>query len=198
MLHWRTIARLLVKVAGVLMVSIALIGLPTAIRIFQLNLAFVQNQDAPIATDTAILLGAMRIGPSIIFAAIGVGLIWWGNRVQIISAQTAEPADSHQATDLHALEAILIAVLGVYFLADGLFGIIGALGSEVTIALAGRLPWNSMLRPDFLVYQGANEMKLVLGVCLILRRDGIVAVYHRLRQWIQTWRRWSYRSERLG
>jgi hypothetical protein len=193
MLHWHAVARLLVKIAGVIMVVNALVGLPAAMYGFIIHLSLLEREGGSLSAGALFLLVAARLGSSIISAVVGVGLFLWRRRVLV-----GNERDEHapiEAEGLHALEAILIAVLGIYFFADGLIEIIRAVASELLNVVVHAVPWQALLRANLFVFYGAGIMKVILGTLLILRQEGTIAVYNRLRRWIWQWRRWPYQGE---
>src|SRR6202051_2320615 len=120
MLRPRDVARLLIRVCGRLIVLEALISLPPAAQGFSLFLRALEHSNSTNAsTEALIVLAAQYFALPFIYFIVGLGVIWWERRGIDSAAATKGSTDASYAPTLPEIEAILIAVLGVYFLCDG-------------------------------------------------------------------------------
>jgi hypothetical protein len=121
------------------------------------------------------------------YAIVGLCFIWWSGRIVDRSSLAPGQGEAVDAIGLRSIEISLVAVLGLYLLADGFAGLCGIFSEG--LLQQGRNP-PSVTWVWQLAYPSLGEplVKLVLGVLLVLRRGGVVAVLHRLRAWVRRWR----------
>jgi hypothetical protein len=77
---------------------------------------------------------------------LGLGVIWWARRGIDGAVATEGSADANDAPKLAEIEAILIAVLGVYFLCDGFTDLIRTTGWISFNVIANGAPLGVMIR----------------------------------------------------
>jgi hypothetical protein len=189
MLRRRDVARLLVKFCGLLIVLEALISLPPAAQGFSLYLrALGHSNSTNASTEALIVLAAQYFALPFIYFIVGLGVIWWARR-GIGAAATEGSADANDAPMLPEIEAILIAVLGVYFLCDGFTDLIRTAGWVSFNVIANSSPLGEMNWFHSVSY-GVGFLKLGIGVLLILRREGIVTLRRRIPEWARNARQW--------
>lgn len=117
----RDLARMLVKIAGLVIVVYAVIGLPQNIVTVVAMLSFSNHTGLP-SIGQAIAMPqfwGMSFTPFAIYLAIGLGLIWWSGK---ISDRVIVPPDAKNApgsADYRGLEEAAVAVLGAYLCAEG-------------------------------------------------------------------------------
>ena len=190
MLHRRDVARLLVKFCGLLIVLNALTSLPTSVEGFSLYLRALRNSASTSAnTEALIVLAVQYFAQPFIYLILGFGVIWWARRGIDGGAATEGSTDANDAPKLAEIEAILIGVLGVYFLCDGFTDLMRTTGWVSFNVIANGAPLGSMIRVHSVNY-GVVFVKLGIGVLLILRRDGIVRLRRRIPELVRRARRW--------
>ena len=189
MLDRRDVARLLVKFCGLLIALSAVTSLTAAVDFFALALRTLENYGTGAGVPALATLALLRFGPSFAYLGVGLGIIWWAKRGIDRAAAARDPADSSGAPQLAEIESILIGVLGVYFLCDGIAGLLRtaswiffnlvAYGAPV----AGTI-W--FLSGDF----APAAVNLGIGILLILRREEIATLRRRIPEWVRRARRW--------
>jgi hypothetical protein len=125
----------------------------------------------------------------LIYFMVGLGIIWWARRGVDGSASTEGSPDANDSPKLPEIEAILIAVLGIYFLCDGFIDVIRIAASVSINAIVNGTPWDLANRFNLAGY-GVGFLKLGIGVLLILRKEGIVTLRRRIPEWVRNARRW--------
>jgi hypothetical protein len=190
MLRGRDVARLLVKFCGLLVVLQALIRLPEAAQGFSFYLRALKRLGGT-STETLMVLAVDYFAQLFIYFIVGIGMIWWARRgVDGSIPTTEESADANNSPKLPEIEAILIAVLGIYFLCDGFTDLIRIAASVSINAIVARIPWAVANWPNLAGY-GVGFLKIGIGILLILRREGIVTLRRRIPEWVQNTRRWK-------
>ena len=73
---------------------------------------------------TVAAIGISVFGPSATQAAVGLCLLWWNSRIVDEARLVPEKDEIVEAADLENIEITLVAVLGLYFIADGVAALI--------------------------------------------------------------------------
>jgi hypothetical protein len=103
------------------------------------------------------------------------------------------------SADLKNIEVSLVAVIGLYFLADGFAefcrftfseGLNYALDGPVTL----KSSWTGMTRFQVLALLQLM-VKLTIGAALVLGRGATVATLRQARYWVKKWHAWTYEPE---
>jgi hypothetical protein len=188
-LSHREITRLLIKICGLFILANALIGLP--LRLNSFILALVSFGDVHADSWQAIgLLGASYWGPFAIYVALGLGFLWRSGRIIDVARVGPKPDNVEYPDDLQSIEVMLVAVLGIYFVADGLaeacrLGFTPGIGYSVsgTATAIWIFSGNAGLIAE-------TAAKLVIGSSLFFRREGCVAIRRGIADWVQKARTW--------
>jgi hypothetical protein len=69
--------------------------------------------------QTVATIGISVFGPFATQAAVGLCLLWWNSRIVDKARLVPEKDEIVEAADLENIEITLVAVLGLYFIADG-------------------------------------------------------------------------------
>jgi hypothetical protein len=204
----RDLTRLLIRVFGLLLLLSTAANLPSTIYGFELQMKMWAA--ARVVSDLPSLLVAVtyQFGPAAIYAALGLIFMWWSGRIVDRASQVPQndrlPVAS---TDLKNIEVSLVAVIGLYFLADGFaelcrFAFSQGLIYSLDGSAALKSVWTAMT--GFQVSTLLQILvKLTIGAALVLGRGATIAALHRARHWVQTWRAWPYppeedRDRRMG
>jgi hypothetical protein len=168
----RDIARLLVKIAGLIVIVSAVIDLPVLLA------RSLPIQEPMIARDVI----AMALVPPAIAVLVGIVLFWGAGR--IVDRLLVVPATSGPGggPDLRAVEEIAIAALGLYFVATGIadaFYYWGKAGLYYRYVTENNFPLPVIAADDFGGFF-STAARLAIGVVLVLLSRGIVAVRRRL------------------
>jgi hypothetical protein len=186
MLRRRDVARLLVKFCGLLVVLDALISLPAAAETFLLYLHALKDVKSINASAEAVIaLAAHYFAQPFIYLVVGLAVIWWARPGTDGLAATEGSPDANDAPKLPEIEAILIAVLGVYFLCDGVTDLIRTGGWISINVIANGAPLGGMNWINSASY-AVGFLKLGIGILLILRREGIVTLRRRIPEWVRS------------
>jgi hypothetical protein len=116
----RDLTRLFIRVFGLLLLLSTAASLPSTIYGFELQMKMWAA--ARVVSDLPSLFVAVtyQFGPAAIYAALGLIFMWWSGRIVDRASQVPQndrlPVAS---TDLKNIEVSLVAVIGLYFLADG-------------------------------------------------------------------------------
>ncbi|MGK9236386.1 hypothetical protein KXS07_31685 [Inquilinus limosus] len=168
----REIARLLVKIAGLVVIVSAVIDLPVL-------LGRMLPMEAPMTARDVI---TMTFVPPAIAGLIGIIMFWGAGR--IVDRLLVTPATPSQGggVDLRAVEEIAIAALGLYFVATGIadaFYYWGKAGLYYRYVTENNIPM-PIIAPDDFGGFASTAAQLAIGVVLVLLSRGIVAVRRRL------------------
>jgi hypothetical protein len=132
------------------------------------------------STSQTLQFAAVYFGPSAIQAAVGLCFIRWSGRIVDKAGLAPEKDEIVEALDLRNIEITLVAALGLYFIADGF-------GELCTWSLiAGFNYSSSRLLPEMVIRDWHIPplvdalVKLTIGILLVLRRVGIVAMLRRV------------------
>lgn len=175
-MHQQEIARMLVKILGLVVVAYALIGLPQDIVLTIGMLGFGRGTGVP-SLATAIRMPqfwGMSFAPFVIYVVIGLSLFWWSGRIVDHIVIRTQP-NATDSTDYRTFEEIAIAVLGAYFLAEGLADMARWAGAELGDAIRnhrafGQYIWSA----QFGIISGGG-MRIIIGVVLTIGSRGFVA-----------------------
>jgi hypothetical protein len=168
----REIARLLVKIAGLIVIVSAVIDLPVL-------LGRMLPMEAPMTARDVI---TMTLMPPAIAGLIGLVMFWGAGR--IVDRLLVEPAAPGQAggVDLRAVEEIAIAALGLYFVATGIadaFYYWGKAGLYYRYVAENGFPMPPIAPDDFGGFV-STAARLAIGLVLVLLSRGIVTARRRL------------------
>ncbi len=190
MLRPRDIARVLIRFFGLLILLQAVISLPAAIEAFSVAQSeFYKPISGNTNTEALIALTVRIFAEPCVYFVVGVGVIWSARRVVEGAAAKRSPGDD-ASLELAVIEAILIAVLGVYFLCDGFVDLVATAGLVSFRVMAGGVSWATE-SGRYLVSYGVGILKLGIGIVLILRRQGVVTLRSRIPEWTSSARRWK-------
>ena len=196
----RDITRLFIRVFGLLILPSTAAGLPSTIYGFELQMrAWVA---ARVVYDLPSLLRAIayQFGPTAIYAALGLGFMWCSGRIVDRTSQAPQEDSLPVApADLKNIEVSLVAVIGLYFLADGSsefcrFAFSQGFTRSLDGSTALKSIWTSVTGYEIALFLQIM-VKLAIGVALVLGRGATIAALHRSRRWVQTWRAWPYPPE---
>ena len=187
MLHRRDVVRLLVKFCGLLIVLDAVISLPVEGYNFSLYLSVLVK--GSVKAEALIFLAVEYFSLPFIYLIVGFGIIWWARRGIAGAMRAGDSGSPDDAPQLPEIEAILIAVLGVYYLCDGFTDLVRTTGWITFNVIANGAPLLDMAQVHLIGY-GVAVVKLGIGALLILRREGVATLRRRIPQWAGSARRW--------
>lgn len=190
MLDRRDVARLLLKAAGLLIALHALIALPISATLLVSQLegfgGFSQRTGASESMPAVAYLSFSHAGYLVVYIAVGLCLFFGSGRIADRLPIAAGKGTHTGAADFSALEAMLYAVMGVYFLTLGVVDILRALSSLAYNVVMNRLPLTALLDAFAISSYGSYLLDIVVGSVLILRKDGMVALRQRVVAWVHT------------
>lgn len=190
----RDVGLLLVKILGIFILVGAVLGLPWRLQAFAQSLYALEFARTPLTWKTIGSASINSFGATVISIIFGMCLLWWGGRVVYKAANTPLPEEGDapaEAVDLRSLEISLVALLGLYLLADGLPDVCGfALRFRGDFAIYGATSWSWRIDLPWLVQV---LIKPVTGMSLILGRGGAVAILRGARGWVRKMRTWPYK-----
>jgi len=173
----RELARLIVKIAGLLIVVGALTELPR-------DLAGIMSRQTNFSVRDLLLIGT---APTAIVVGIGLLLFWCVDSI-VDRAIFSSPAHAAAPTpdDFRAVEEVALVILGVYFICAGLSEGIYYLGradlyyryvaqAMVAMPSIGQIEFGGLL---------AAGLRLILGIGMIVFSRGLVS----FRRWIMALR----------
>jgi hypothetical protein len=182
---------LLVRVFGVLILASAVAGLPLSIYSFTLYLTALAGTQAVSSWRDVALIGASHFGPFLAYTGFGLCCLWWGGRIVDRASPEPERAEGEalvESSDLGNMEISLIAVLGLYFVADGLAELCRVgFGLGRRYAMDGSVSLFWQLDSPFVV---ETLTKLIIGMSLVLGRGWTAAVLRSARVWVRRMRTW--------
>jgi hypothetical protein len=175
---------------GLIVLANAAVGLPLSIYGFTLYVSALHGVRTGDSWQNVVLAGITTFGPFVIYAALGLSFLWWGRGI-IDRADPAERGESQapvRPKDLARLEVSLVAVLGLYLVADGIaefcrtgFGLNFRYGVDQALILSWHLD---------LPLVASAVARLLIGVALVLGRGGTIALLRGARAWVRKMRRW--------
>jgi hypothetical protein len=173
MLTRRDLTRLLVRIFGLIILASAVVGLPLSIYRFTVYLTALDGARAVYTWQDVAFIGASCFVPFLAYTAVGLCFLWWGGRVIDRASLTPERGESEalvESTDLRNIEISVVAVLGLYFVADGLAEL-----CRVSLGLGQRYGTDgslSLLWHVDLPFFAEALARLVIGISLVLGRGG--------------------------
>jgi hypothetical protein len=179
----RDLTRLFVKFFGLILILIAIVPLLSNIVGFILVLKTSDASGTIYTWQTVAFIAAGLFIPLAVQVAIGLCFIRWSGRIVDKVSPAPEKDKVVEAADLRNIEITLVAVLGLYFIVDGLAELCRDLSSWI---YRGSLP-EIWIYFDSFVY---TLVKLAIGILLVLGRGGSTAMRHRVHAWVQKWRTW--------
>jgi hypothetical protein len=187
----RDLTRLLVRIFGLFILVGAVAGLPASIYGFATQVSFWNEARVIHTWRDAAVVAVMYFGPFVAYTAVGLCFLWWSGRIIDKASLAPEPGENEApvvSTDLRNIEISLVAVLGLYFLADGLAELCRA-------GLGPGLRYQIGSPPSFYWYADIPFIvdalvKLIIGSLLVLGRGGTVAVLRGVRVWVRKMRTW--------
>jgi hypothetical protein len=197
----RDVTRLFIKVFGLLILLRVAIDLPTTVYQYIIQTNNWDTARVAYTWPAAVMLAASYLGPIAAYVAVGLSCMWWSGRIVDQADRAPREADLPAAsTDLKNIEISLVAVIGLYFLADGFAELCrsifsqslnyGSTGPPTPESLWTRMArWGIWLDMPWIVQA---LVKLTIGVSLVLGRGTTVATLRQARHWVRKWRAWPY------
>jgi hypothetical protein len=196
----RDVARLLIRTFGLLILSSTAVSLPSTIFGFEWQMQGWVAAKVVYDLPSFVMAVTSWFGPIAIYAALGVSFVWWSGRILDRAGQAPQDDGLPAASaDLKNIELSLIAVIGLYFLADGLaelcrFALSQGIIYEPDGSSGLKSIWQGMTR--FEVSKLLQiAVKLAIGAALVLGRGGTLAMLRQARHWVRKWRAWPYEPE---
>jgi hypothetical protein len=182
----RDLTRLFVKFFGLILILIAIVPLLSNIVGVVVLLSNSDARNVAWTTRQMAAVFAISYIPLAVQVAIGLCFIRWSGRIVDKVSPAPEKDEVVEAADLRNIEITLVAVLGLYFIAEGLAELCRDLCSWIYRGLlSGNWVWE--------IYISALPYTLVkpaIGMLLVLGRGGSTAMRHRVHAWVQKWRTW--------
>lgn len=196
----RDLARLFVKVFGLLLLLQAVIRLPVGIYRFGMRLTAWDIARVAYDSSHLVMAAIYDFAPSAIYAVLGVSLIWWSGRIVDRANRTAPENQARMLpADLKYIETSLVAVIGLYFFVEGFIGLCEFGFSQSIVYSASHTATLKDTWTNVTIFQIPTLLEIVtrmtIGVALVLGRGAMVALLHRARHWVKTWRAWPYAPE---
>ena len=166
----RELARLLIKIAGVVIAVWGISTLPYQAT----NVTFWLNQ--PI--ERAILLPqfwALTVVPGAICIAIGASLFLSGGSLAKRLVPKSERSPPEAKSDWEQLEQVAVAVLGLYFVADSLSDLTQTAGIVLSNILQRMGGWWYIVS-TFVLSVLVDFIRLAIGIALMLRGHVLVSI----------------------
>src|SRR5260370_31581059 len=175
MLTRRDFTGLFVRIFVLIILASAVVGLPLSIYRFVVYLSALDGARAVYSWQDVAFIGASYFGPFVAYTAVGLCFLWWSGRIidrVSLAPERGENEAVVESTDLRNIEISVVAVLGLYFVADGLaelFRVSLGLGQRYRIDGSLSLFWHLDL-PFF----AEALAKQIIGISLVLGRAGPV------------------------
>ncbi len=166
----RDLARLLVKIASLVIMAYALIGLPQNMVTVIGLLSFGRATGTPSLGDALEMpqFWGMSFVPFAIYLAIGLGLFVGGGRIVDGFVPAVRSRPDGEGASPRALEEIAVFILGLYFFGQG---------------LADMAPWLadvvSFLNRAQVSLVATPTMKVIIGIVLMFRCREVVKLRRR-------------------
>ncbi len=196
----RDLTRLFIKVFGLLILMSTAITLPSTIYGFELQMKAWVAARVVYDLPSLVMASIYQFGPIAIYTALGLSFMWWSGRIVDRAGQAPQDDRLPMASaDLKNIEVSLVAVIGLYFLADGVAELCRfAFSQGFNYALDGSATlksiWTGMTGLEVSALLQIM-VKLTVGAALVLGRGATVAMLHQVRHWVQKWRAWPYQPE---
>lgn len=200
MLTRRDVIQLFIKVFGLLVLLSATVSLPLWIHQFDWQISAWVSARVIYDGSSLVMVTVSYFGPIVVYAAFGLGLMWWSGRIVDRASQGSRDGDSPAASrDLKKIEISLVSVIGLYFLADGFaelcrFAFTQSLIYGLDRSATLKSIWTGMTGFQFAALMQI-VIKLTIGAGLVLGRGATVAMLHQARHWVKRWRAWPYETE---
>ncbi|HXP74672.1 MAG TPA: hypothetical protein VN823_11050 [Stellaceae bacterium] len=172
----RELARLLIKVAGLLIAVYALIDLPYQIAsVFGL---FHQNTGRDLWEIIKIpTFWGMTISPAAISFGLGLSLFFGGGRIVNRYLVAGSSDVDARAGQLQGLEEVAVAVLGIYLLTGGLIDAARLIAQLLYNAATLKNSFSEILAMSrSLDWMISTAVRVAIGVALMLRGHALVAL----------------------
>jgi hypothetical protein len=163
----RSIAAVLLKVTGLVLIVIAISQLPAYFPLTGRGYDF--------SIGEVLATTALALGP---FAVLGLVLWFFPGTVanRIVSSAATESA----VVDIRPIELVALTILGVYLLAHGL---VGAVRDTVLLIVMHRQNADLTVVPaSVMAHIAATAVELVIGAGLCIGAKGVSRVIERLRR----------------
>jgi hypothetical protein len=177
----RDLTRLFVKFFGLFILLIAIVPLLNNIVGFIFVLRTLDASNTAYTWQTIAFMAASLFIPLAVQVAIGLCFLRWSGRIADKVSPAPEKDEIVEAADLRNIEITLVAMLGLYFIAEGLAELCRDLSSWIYRGSLSEIWIRSF------VY---TLVKLAIGVLLVLGRGGSTAMRHRIHAWVRKWRTW--------
>jgi hypothetical protein len=177
----RDLTRLFVKFFGLFILLIAIVPLLNNIVGFIFVLRTLDASNTVYTWQTVALMVAGLFIPLAVQFATGLCFIRWSDRIADKISPASEKGEVVEAADLRNIEITLVAVLGLYFITEGLAELCRDLCSWI---------YRSSLSEIWIRSFVYTLVKLAIGILLVLGRGGSTAMRHRIHAWVQKWRTW--------
>jgi hypothetical protein len=172
---------------GLMILVNVVLGLYWSIYAFAQRIAF-WNAAGAFYTLQAVVFSALSYIVSWVpYAIAGLCFLWWSGRIVDRASLAPGEGEAVDATGLRSMEISLVAVLGLYLLADGFADLFGVFAQGLSYQ-GGRSPSVIWIWQNAIPWIMRPLAKLALGALLVLRRGGVVAALHRVRAWVRKWR----------
>lgn len=193
----RDLTRLFVRVFGLFILVSAVVWLPLSTERFIVELSALEAGYFVYTWQTVALRGASHFGPFVTYAAVGLCCLWWSGRIVDRVSIAPDQGEVVESTDLRNIEISLVAVLGLYFLADGFAELCRwSISQILSYPVSGPITrdWLSIMRNWLLIWDipfiVQALVELIIGILLVLGRGGTVAVRRRIHAWVRKLRTW--------
>ncbi|GLH80784.1 hypothetical protein SSBR45G_56930 [Bradyrhizobium sp. SSBR45G] len=198
----RDVTQLFVKAFGLLVLLSAVAALPATISNFDVTYYWTLANVAD-RSSALVMIAASHFGPIAVYAAFGLGLMWWSRRLVDKADQALEDRTLPTASsDLKNMEVSLVTVIGLYFLADGFaelfrFAFLGVIihGHDGTVTL--KSVWTNLSRFEIVTIV-QSMVKLTIGAGLVLGRGATAAALRQARRWVKKGRAWPDEPKQIG
>lgn len=162
----KTIAAIIVKITGLVMVVLAVIQIPAFLPFTSRGYDF--------SVAEAMGAAALGLGP---LALIGL-LLWFfpgtiTNRIVSGAPATGSPVD------LRPLELVALTVLGIYLFADGIIGVVRDIAIVIAVNRQNSPP--ELIPASIVGHIAAVVAQLAIGAALCVGAKGISSIVERLR-----------------
>jgi len=162
----RGIGALLLKVAGLILLLVAISQLPGYFPLTGRGYEF--------SIGEAFTTAALALGPLVV-----LGLVLWFFPDTLVNRIVIPEPSASPAAEGRPLELVAITLVGIYLLADG---VISAVRSVVFLIVVHRQDAAVVLPASIFANIGATVAELAIGITLCIGAGGVSRVIERLRQ----------------
>ena len=181
---WPEIARIVLRTLGVLIAARATFDI--AMQLYTLAAYNFIGRQVGAAQGAHIGLMALYFLSPLAFLGLGLVLAFIAPR--LVRRFSRAPQPEQVEIDLHAIENVFVAVLGFYFVADG-FSELARVVFDLTFHAFSPPGVSASLR-DILGDLCRMAVKVVIGLLLLLRNEGVSALVHRVVGGVRQLRGW--------